>query len=287
MGKDLEIYMLSDMKSLSWVYSLFVNLNRPMIFNVVNLTKNVECFGKLLPMIKEIKNSDLNIEEFEKLSSEYSSLTLEKWSEIDEPIYFSTNSLLENENQIDDLLPIEYNYHYNIPVPGTSEKLFENKPYIVFHIRSMSEIKRTKSWEPFAWAELANNIRYFYPEVKFVLIGDENDADAINHLNIYMKFHNITDSIALIGPDLEKTIQVIRDANYVVSWASVIGVISTVVKTPISMCQFQPSDLWKYNWVSPQMKKDYSYMAFDYTDTPQYVFEQIQKTANIGQYLNA
>ena len=91
----------------------------------------------------------------------------------------------------------------------------------------------------------------------------------------------------MLGHDFGKIMQIVNDANYVVAWASGIGIISTVVNTPVSMFQFKWLEGLKYNWVPPEMKENHSYMVFESDDTPQYMFEQMQTKANIGQYLNA
>lgn len=290
--KDMEVYILPGIGDLSWAYSLLVNLGRPLIINGVNFRNRVQNFGKLLPLVKEIRDTDLTIEQVRQLGFDewprYKKLTLEDWMNIEEPIYFAINNCLDSGDPIESIFPVMgCNYHYNIPICDTHGPLFDQKPYIVLHTRSMADIKGTKSWGPFEWAELASHIKYFYPSVKFVLIGEENDADAINHLNTYLKFNNITDSIVMMGHDFGEIVQIINDANYVVAWASGIGIISTVVNTPVSMFQFKWLEGLKYNWVPPEMKENHSYMVFESNDTPQYMFEQMQTKANIGQYLNA
>jgi len=165
------------------------------------------------------------------------------------PIFFGPNKHLEAGNRLEKFVPdLETNFHYHIETSNKDKQAAKKLGYYICVYTSKLRGPWHR-WSVGEWLELIHLLRKDLGQIKIVIIGAKWD------IHMPKLIENSAENIVnLTGTcSLARSIEVIRHAKYFIAYPSGLGVLATVVKTPVYM--FYPPHLQGliYSWAPPAM----------------------------------
>ena len=204
--------------------------------------------------------------------------------------YLSINHHLEEGKRIEDFLPdLKTNYSVQFdtkPFKRIVDASMKKKKvnYIGIYASCYSVLRHWNFWQQQEWVELCELIYANNQNVVFCVIGADFDIDLGTNIMLRLKEKKLP-YLDCFGNHIGITIEIIKRLQYMVSFPSGIGIISTNYKIPTLF--FYPPHLKKmqYAWASQEMIEDKSYMPVGFMQ-PNKAFEKIIHEYKLFKKLN-
>jgi glycosyltransferase involved in cell wall biosynthesis len=269
MTTPLKITVHPGLGDLSWLYSKFANLDRPLDLTVCeDATHRSGPFLELLPNVYDYHYSTGQLD-YERLKTCWNG-TYEEILAAEsrgDRIYLSCNNWVDNGRRLEDWLPdLATDFHYEIPLShdayiASAHLLPPGAMYIAIHTASLGGMKAWDGWGPGEWLEFIQAIASEYPHIVFVLLGATWDEDMADQLRPLLTQSGIT-HLNLVGKtDLALTLAVLRRCRYVVGFASGVSILANVLQIPTLMLYPSHLHLLMHAWPDLNSIADGSYVG--------------------------
>jgi len=237
----LKLIVQAGIGDISWIYSKVVNLNIPIEWYVSsNGIQRAHTYLKLLKLTKSVDYINKNFHEIRDASVK-ANITKQEFLEkaTKEKIYFSVNLWLENGYRIENFIPeLETNLHYEITTGKAARDMadfIKNKAgkYLTIYCSSYNCIYNWNGWIEKDWKKFLKDIEYKNIFDTIIIVGASYDTEFAASLKKQLNDENVVD---LTGKtDLDLTIEILKNTEYLVAFASGIPILANVLKVPCLM----------------------------------------------------
>lgn len=180
--------------------------------------------------------------------------------------HITVNGWLEQGNRIEDWHP-EYPTKYLLDFNTSARDKLKALGYlnqhkedeakrIVLYTSSAKNNKAVNFLDHADWANIVISMRNLWgKDTVIILVGAEYDRDCTNKLSRWMATTTQIRCINAVGCDIGCTIELMKNADGVVSYPSGIGITASFVGTPCLMWMFPSIRKMHYTWIDPEVQE--------------------------------
>lgn len=187
--------------------------------------------------------------------------------------YLEANSHLEAGMRIEEFLPdLPTTYRLEYETKATAPEM--NGHHIGIYASAYSNARHWGMWQDNEWVQLIQLLHNAYPDIKYVIIGAEYDADHAQKIMQRLQILNVP-FVNAIGQNLGVTIEILKKLSYFIGFPSGLSVINESLGKDGIM--FYPQNLTPMMnaWADPERIASGSYKAA-HKCTPEVLFKWIK-----------